>query len=313
MNSREIFSKVWKKIDFLLRLREEGRFWGTVDLESTRRVSWDSLRCLSLMAVTEMTGGHTDQLMDLIIESLVDRHPDQRHGLTLGCGDMLSERGFFLHPALPFAQVDAYDLSVEALKRAKQATMALGLQVEYHVADVNRIALPSETYDLVVITHAMHHFKAIEHVARQIYQALKPGGLFVLWDYVGPRYQQFSRRQCAQANAVLQALPPRYRRDLNGRLRTRVHRPSRLWISPNEAIRSDQILPAVNGVFKIVYQYNWAGLLFPLLRGIAVNFDEQKPEDRRLLTLLFEWDRLLCRSGQVEPNFTITVATKNHE
>jgi ubiquinone/menaquinone biosynthesis C-methylase UbiE len=292
------------------RHRVESGHWEAVDIDRARQVSWGSIECLGLMAVQEMTGGQWEQLMDVVIKAITPPDPDHLRGLTLGCGDMACEHWFFVHPALPFELIDAYDISAEMVERARQLTGPLGLDVRYHIEDVNTIELPPETYDLVVVAHSLHHFKHIEHIVDQINRALKPGGLFVAWEYVGPRYQQFSRRQRVHANMVLRALPTKYRRELDGSIRDRVRSQSLLLISPDEAICSDRILPALQRM-DILYQYNWAGLLFPLLRGgIAANFDQNDPEDRKIIDCLFQLDRLLCQSGRVEPNFTVTVATK---
>jgi ubiquinone/menaquinone biosynthesis C-methylase UbiE len=288
----------------------EAAHWATTDLERARQVSWDSIECLGRMAVSEMTGGRWEQLMDVVINTIDPPDPDHLRGLTLGCGDMASEHWFFVHPALPFEMVDAYDISAEMVERARQRMDTLGVNVQYHIEDVNHITLPPETYDLVVVTHSLHHFKSIDYIVDQINQSLKPGGLFVAWEYVGPRHQRFSRRQRAWVNMILRTLPAKYRRELDGSTRRRAKSQSLLLISPDEAIRSDRILPALGRV-NILYQYNWAGLLFPLLRGgIAANFDQNDPEDREIIDCLFQLDRLLCQSGQVEPDFTITLATR---
>ena len=291
------------------RQKLEARHWEAVPLERARQVSWDSIECLGRMAVSEMTGGRWEQLMDVIIDAIAPPEPDHLRGLTLGCGDMACEHWFFIHPALPFERVDAYDISPEIVQRARQRTGALGLNVQYYLEDVNEIELPPETYDLVVVAHSLHHFKRIDHIVDQIDRSLKLGGLFVAWEYVGPRYQRFSRRQRAYANRILRALPAKYRRELDGSIRWRAKSQPMFSMSPDEAIRSDRILPALKRM-NILYQYNWAGLLFPLLRGgIAVNFDQNDPEDRKVIDCLFQLDRLLCQSGQVEPDFTITLAT----
>jgi ubiquinone/menaquinone biosynthesis C-methylase UbiE len=293
------------------RRQAEAQHWAAVNLDRARQVSWDSIACLGPMAVREMTGGRWEQLMDVLIDAIAPPDPRRLRGLALGCGDMAAEHWFFIHPDLPFEQVDAYDISAEVVARARQRTDALGLNVQYHLQDVNHLALPPERYDLVVAAHSLHHFKRIEHIVGQVNRALKPGGLFVAWEYVGPRRQRFSRRQRAHANVALRALPLKYRRELDGSIRRRVKSQSLLLISPDEAIRSDRILPALERL-NVLYQYNWAGLLFPLLRGgVAVNFDPDDAEDRKVIDCLFQLDRLLCQSGQVEPNFTITVAARS--
>jgi hypothetical protein len=80
-------------------------------------------------------------------------------------------------------------------------------------------------------------------------------------------------------------------------------------LSPDEAICSDQILSAMERRMKVAWQYNWAGLLYPLLEGLAFNFTESS-EDQLLLEFLFNLDSVLCEAGEVESNFTFTVATK---
>jgi hypothetical protein len=44
--------------------------------------------------------------------------------------------------------------------------------------------------------------------------------------------------------------------------------------------------------------------------GIAANFDQNDLEDRKIINCLFQLDCLLCQSGQVGPNFTITIAAQ---
>ena len=291
------------------RLKREAACWASVDIDRHRRTSWDSIECLGRMAVIEMTGGRWKELMDVIINTIAPSDPSRLRGLTLGCGDMEGERWYFTHPTLPFEQVDAYDISAEVMQRAQRLTDSLGLNVQYHVGDVNAIDLSPATYDLVVVAHSMHHFREIDRIVDQISRSLTPGGVFVMWDYVGPRYQRFTRRQRAWANRVLQILPPKYRHLPDGTMSHRVENQPLLLLSPDEAPRSDRILPAVRRM-NVRYQYNWAGLLYPLLRGgRAVNFNQDDPEDRRIVECLFQLDRLLCQSGQIEPNFTITIAT----
>ena len=132
----------------------------------------------------------------------------------------------------------------------------------------------------------------------------------MVWKYVGPRWQLFTRRQLDQATLVLQSLPEKYRREMDGSIRKQAASQPLYSISPDEAIRSDLILPALKQM-NIVYQYNWAGPLFPLLRGgIAANFDQNDAEDHHIIEALFEVDRPLCQVGCVEPNYTITIASQ---
>jgi ubiquinone/menaquinone biosynthesis C-methylase UbiE len=256
-----------------------------------------------------MCDGQYPDIIDLISDTIKIPRTQPWRGLVLGCGDMVGEHSMFINPELPFAEVDAYDVSPKSVERARQLTDEKGLKVNYYVADVNQVELPHNRYTLVVIFQSFHHFEQIDHVARQINQALLPGGVFYTSDYIGPCKLQFTDRQLSYAQTMLQLLPTRYRRELDGKVRQRIQRVPPDVLSPDEAICSDQILPAMVQHMDVIWRYNWAGLLYPLLEGIAFNFTTSS-EDLSFLKFLFNLDYALCQAGEVEPNFTITLATK---
>jgi len=118
-------------------------------------------------------------------------------------------KGEQLHP---FQHCDAYDIAEGSIRAATKLAEAEGFDnIIYHVADVNKVTLPSESYDAVWIASAMHHFEALEHICQQIRKALKSKGLLVLNEYVGPNRFQFPSRQKEVANLCLHLLPARYR------------------------------------------------------------------------------------------------------
>jgi len=291
-------------------LQCEASFWAQVDFDRIRHASWGSIQCLGPMALLEMTHGSTNDINRLINETMQVPHKEGLRGLVLGCGDMRAEHSAFINPHLSFAEIDAYDINEQAFEQARAVTTTAGLKVNFQVGDVNRMVLPADTYHLIVIFHSYHHFERVGRIAQQINRALVPGGVFYTFDYIGPRRIQQTKRQLFYAQMMLEALPERYRREANGQIRQRVKNVAPGALSPDEAVRSDQILSALRNNLHIVWQYNWAGLLFPLLEGIAFNFDENEPSDRALIHYLFHLDKVLCRSGHIKPNFTITLASK---
>lgn len=58
---------------------------------------------------------------------------------------------------------------------------------------------------------AAHHFSELEHIFAQVAQTLKPGGLFILHEYVGANRFQFGVRQRQIIEACLNLLPVQYR------------------------------------------------------------------------------------------------------
>ncbi|MCB0131827.1 MAG: class I SAM-dependent methyltransferase, partial [Caldilineaceae bacterium] len=274
----------------------EDEFWDASDIDEVREGSWLTLGqgILGLWALQAMADGITD-IMDLIRGLLATEGP--RRGLAMGCGDMVAEIGMFTHPALPFSHVEGHDISFVSLQRAQQLCQAQGLPASFVITDANRLQLPADHYDLIVCNHAFHHFTEIDHVAAQINRALKPGGVFTTFDYVGERFQQYSDAQLAYANQINRLLPYHLRRRANGLVRTVVERPNPAGLSPDEAICADLILPALDHHLSVQYQYNWAGLLMPLLEEISPNFHGPKHHDLNhqvdeeslaLLRLLFD-------------------------
>ena len=290
---------------------DEATFWDKFDADLGRRVGWGSAGggYFGVWALQEMIQNNNVQMSSLIEEMITVPTTEPLHALVLGCGDMAGEHAVFLDPALPFSEIDAYDISPESVKRARELTEPKGLPVKYHVADLNQVELPANRYALVIVFQSYHHFERVDYIAQQVNHALLPDGIFYVNDYIGPRQLQWSDDQLHYARQLLKLLPTHYRRRLNGEISDYINRVPPENFSPDEAICSDQILPAINKHFNVVYQYNWAGLLYPLLEGIAFNFTTSD-EDIALLKLLFDLDYALCQSGKIDPNFTITLAKK---
>jgi SAM-dependent methyltransferase len=304
----------WKSVrrrnrrTFQAQSRTEAAFWDDFDVALARQMCWSSVVDFGYWAFQKRCDGRYPEMIDLILDVMAVPRDQPRRGLVLGCGDMVGEHTAFTHPKLPFAEVDAYDVSPKSIARARRLTDEKELKINYHLADINHVELPPDRYALIIISHAFHHFERIDHVAQQIDRALLPGGIFYTSDYIGPRRLQFTARQLFYAQTMLQLLPAPYRRGPDGKTRQRVQSAPPESLSPDEAICSDRILPALAQHLDVVWQCNYAGLLYPLLEGIAFNLDGERDHD--LLELLFNVDYALCQTGEIEPNFTLTLATK---
>jgi SAM-dependent methyltransferase len=290
---------------------DEAKYWDEFDADLARRVSWTSAGegMMGAWAFEKFCHGQQTSLTTLIRTTMTVSPAEPRYGLVLGCGDMAGEHTMFIDPQLPFAEIDAYDISPKSIERARHLTDGKGLKVNYYVDDVNQLTLPADHYAFIVIFHSYHHFEQVDHIAQQVNKALRPGGVFYTVDYVGARKLQWTDLQLSYARPLLQLLPEKYRRDAYGQQRQTVNRVPESFFSPDEAICSDLILSALDRHLQVIYQYNWAGLLYPLLEGIAFNFTTSE-EDLALLRLLFNLDCALCQSGAIEPNFTLTLAMK---
>ena len=130
--------------------------------------------------------------------------------LSLGCGGGTLERELAKLDA--FKHCDAYDLAEGSIKIAREKAIATNYNnINYQIIDVNSIELPENIYNAVWIHSAMHHFENLEYISDQIKKSLKPEGLLVLNEYVGPNRFQFSERQKEITNLCLQLIPEKFR------------------------------------------------------------------------------------------------------
>lgn len=193
----------------------------TANLQRTAEhwaTSWDrqlGLHWTDLAAVqsrlNRRVSGHDDEdwLAYTLRRHFVGRLPLARC-YSLGCGHGEVERRLAGLDA--FVRCEASDLSPGAIAEARNAAAAEGLNsITYEVNDANSLALAHQTYDAIWAHASVHHFEQLEHAFVQVEQALKPGGLFILNEYVGPNRFQFPSAQRQAIQACLDLLPPAYR------------------------------------------------------------------------------------------------------
>ncbi len=130
--------------------------------------------------------------------------------LSLGCGEGRLERR--MAQLGVFEQCDAIDIADGSIAVAHMAAQAAGYaHIRYKVADANTLKLPADAYDAVWGTGAIHHIEQLEYLFGQVANSLKPGGIFVLDEYVGASRFQFPPRQREIIQACHALLPERYR------------------------------------------------------------------------------------------------------
>jgi SAM-dependent methyltransferase len=213
------------------------------------------------------------------------------------------------------AQIEGVDIAPGAIEIARRNAEAAGRAhvVSYRVADLERERLPEAAYDVILCGMGLHHISRLEHFYEEAAQALRPGGHILLNEFVGPSQWQWSDAQLAAANALLAALPERYRRNLvTGQLKGREERPSLEWmnaVDPSESIRSAELLPLLERQFDIAARRDYGGaLLGRLLEFIVGNFDPARQEDVELLRLLCGAEEALMGAGAIGSDFAVAAA-----
>lgn len=234
--------------------------------------------------------------------------------LSLGCGFGLWER--LALPAGLAVHIDAVDVSTEAVVTAREYAAEAGLseRVSYSVADINRPTFPAAQYDAIFAISSLHHVEALEDLLRACAIALKPGGLLFIDEYVGPARFQSEPHVVDLINQILALLPRKYRHSvyLNGQERMRYDNPPIAWFEqndPSEAIRSQDIVPAVQERFDIIDFRPYGGTLqHMLLSGMAGNFNPHSETDATILRLFSFLEEKLENFDVVKSDFVSLVA-----
>lgn len=200
------------------------------------------------------------------------------------------------------------------MELARQLALQHGIadRVSYVVADLNDHRFEPQKYDAALASMAVHHIRDLEHFFSQVQQALKPGALFIVNEFVGPNQFQWTDAQMKLADDLLNRIPERYRRSLvSGHIKVRVTRQpiaNMNAVDPTEAIRSADIIPLMRRYFDMVEQVDYGGTLLNLiLEEIAGNFKDTD-EDLAILTPLFEAERKYIQTGVLSSDFTLLVA-----
>jgi SAM-dependent methyltransferase len=235
-------------------------------------------------------------------------------GLILGCGHGPVERdAIALHLCRAF---DAYDISEEAIDVARQEAERIGVgdRIEYHQADLNTIQLPAERYEAAFAIQVLHHIDNLEHVLDQVAGALRPEGLFVVNEYVGPARFQLLEKTQVLMNRILELLPEHYKTNpRDGTVRERIERASAAEIArvdPSESIRSDEIPALLRSRFEVIYHADFGGTILQfLLADIVANFDESDSRDVALLDLICLVEEVLIAERALPSDFAYYVLT----
>ena len=212
-------------------------------------------------------------------------------------------------------QCVGYDLATGALDAARQEAETHCLHgLSYDQRDLERDGLGVSGLDLVLAHQGVHHLERLEDVFDAVNDALAPGGIFHLHEFVGADRFQWPDRQIEEMTAWLQSLPERYQRTSTGLLKTCAGRATieeMMAYDPSEAVRSSAIERLIAERFEIVERRELGGTLAMMaLADIGQNFDPDSPEDVAHLQRLLDREERLIASGELGSDFVVITARK---
>lgn len=213
-------------------------------------------------------------------------------------------------------QVDASDISERAIAIAKQSAQDARIDnIRFTVADANTIVLPSEQYDFIYMSQALHHIEKLEHLYQQVHDALTDDGIFFVSDYIGPTRMQWTDKQITIMNAILSLLPERLRHTVDNQgVRKVIKRTAIedfLRVDPSEGVRASEIFDIAQKQFDIIdFRPMGLSIIYELFLNIIHNFNDQSEDEIALLQLICLIESLLVQEGVIKSDFGCFVAKK---
>ena len=320
MTLREQLTRLAQKIPVLRERSFRGRVqarWGTGDfadeLESTYWMRSATVREHLCTLATGHPG--TDWLTWVKHELLPEdaAPPGGYRCLVLGCGEGWLERSLTEWPSV--GDIDAEDIAEDAVAKARRIAEQAGLRISYRTSDLNRDELPKKRYDLIVAHSVLHHLDELEFAFDQIHDALRPGGVVAINEYVGPARLQYTEPAMNVINEIMALLPEHYRiSTLTGQVMSAKIRPPvdyLMSVDPSEAARSDELDRVIRERLDVLYEAPLNGsLLQQLLYEIIANFDDDSAHDRTLIRVIAAYEEILHEAQVLEPDFAFYVATR---
>jgi SAM-dependent methyltransferase len=233
--------------------------------------------------------------------------------LDLGCGSGLKSQAVF--QAGSTRETHGIDISEERIAEAERMRIEHRMPGEFRVADVNTASLPPNTYDLIFSGHSFHHFLELEHVMRQVHDALTPDGLFILEEFVGPTQFQWTDRQIDVVRTLMNAIPEDLRTLRWGAVKPYEGRPTVQDVvaaSPFESIRSAEIVPLFQRYFHVLELRPLGGTIQHLLyNGIVHNFTLTRSDATAYVQAILDIEDAMIESKMLPSDFMLLIGQRS--
>jgi SAM-dependent methyltransferase len=181
--------------------------------------------------------------------------------------------------------------------------------VRYHRVDVNEARFPEDGYDLVVNHAAGHHISHIDRVFRALAARLRPDGVFVSWDYVGPHRNQYPGDMWEAAHRVNITLP--------ADLRSPMHYPlleEMLTGDPTEAVHSELVLDVMRRYFTLEHERALGGgIAYLLLTHNPAVLDRPAAETGPWVAQILDHDAVFTDAAPDRTLFAYVIARPGPE
>ena len=243
-----------------------------------------------------------------------------RLGISVGCGNGLKEMKLIQWGLVE--KFICFELSQERIIQGKKEAKkrALSDAIEFRCEDAF-LTSDLQPADLVHWNNSLHHMPDTFQAVIWSKKMLKSGGLFLMDDYVGPNYIQFTDRSLELASQVRKGFPQKYLVHPCSSLEktvlvdTQCQRTDRAKViakDPSEAADAENILPAIDRIFPQAEVTRTGGIVyFIALPPLYGNFDRENELDNAFLERCLFLDELYTHLYPNETLYATAIAIKS--
>ena len=200
------------------------------------------------------------------------------------------------------------ELNPIMVERGAEMARQHGL-IDHFSFDVTNIAdwNPTESYDICIANHSLHHFVELEDIFAKVQRILQPNnGCFLINDMIGRNGHMRWPEALVEVEKFWAELPERYK--YNHQLK-RFEPEFVNWdcsIEGNEGIRAEDILPLLIESFEFEVFIAFANVIDIFVdRCFGHNFNPDNQHDLDFITRVAELDEAKLDSGEVKPTHMI--------
>ena len=211
-------------------------------------------------------------------------------------------------------EFDLFEVSAVRIEQGQQQYQKEGLtdRVNWRQADGIEALESGRNYDLVFWDNSLHHMPDTQRAVQASVAGLRPGGVFLMNDYVGANRFQWSDRELRYASMVRGNLPDRFFQNPwnpKTQLRKTAVRPTvegMIAADPSEAADSERILPSISATMPEAKIWLLGGVIYRLaLNDVIANLDEKA--DLPLLEMALTVEAALIELGESQYAACISV------
>lgn len=286
---------------------------------------WFSAQLCNEVINRAISGNESVGASQYLVEKYLKDFPDTR-ALVVG-----SNEGYMTTSLRQYGYRGAItetDIADKAMERAAAKYKELGLTgITQVLADLNKDVIPGE-FDFIVAEGVLHHIEQIEFCLKNLFNSLRPGGLLIAIEYIGPVRFQLSDLNVQWINAALDAMPRSLRPfDSTERLEfppspadaARVYyvaasEEAIRQFDPSEACIGEILDELLCRQFAVLERKGFGGTLLSYMTG---HFDFERsnhdPFAREWLNCLITLEQTVIKSGILPDHFCFYVLKKDSQ